>query len=398
MKVVVALEARFYRTPDQEVWCDNQFNFAYSFWTRYLEVFDGVKIVARVTDVSQKGVDWKQVTGTGVELAALPAYVGVWQYLKKFLAIKRSLQNAIQPQQAYIFRVASVSANMIYPLVLKAGSAFAVEVVGDPWDIMGPGGVKHPLRPFFRYWLTFKLKRMCLHASAASYVTERLLQNRYPAPRAKVSVAASSIVLTDDAIVTEARSYIAKATWKIITVGSLEQTTKGTDLLISAVAILRQQGLDVRLELLGDGRLRPMFAAQVAKLNLQESIKFLGNVPAGIRVREHVQSADIFVLPSRADGMPRAMIEAMALGLFCIGTQVGGMQELLPSEWLVPINRADLLASKIKQAILHTDVMSAAAQANLQRARGFHHIILAERRHRMYTALKEIAEERAKHG
>ena len=72
MKVVVALEHRFNRTPDGIVWTHTQF--PYSFWQRYLEVFDHVRVVARVQDVLSVPSDWKESNGDSISIAAIPYY------------------------------------------------------------------------------------------------------------------------------------------------------------------------------------------------------------------------------------------------------------------------------------------------------------------------------------
>ncbi len=85
MKVVVALEARFERTPDGAVW--TLVAFAYPFWTRYLDVFDEVCAVARVRDVPSVPLDWQRVDGEGVSCFPIPYYIGPWQYLFKAWAV-----------------------------------------------------------------------------------------------------------------------------------------------------------------------------------------------------------------------------------------------------------------------------------------------------------------------
>ena len=74
MNVVVTVEQRFDSTPDGKVW--TQTSFPYSFWTRYLEVFEGVRVVARVRAVPSVPSDWKRADGEGVSFIAVPYYIG----------------------------------------------------------------------------------------------------------------------------------------------------------------------------------------------------------------------------------------------------------------------------------------------------------------------------------
>ena len=86
MNAAVFLEHRFERTSDGAVWTDGPF--AYSFFVRYLDVFDGVSVIARVRPrASNPTGAWVRADGPGVSFEPVPFYVGPWQYL---LALPRA--------------------------------------------------------------------------------------------------------------------------------------------------------------------------------------------------------------------------------------------------------------------------------------------------------------------
>ena len=84
-----------------------------------------------------------------------------------------------------------------------------------------------------------------------------------------------------------------------------------------------KEGLDLELTVVGDGRYQAELEARAAQLGLGQRVRFLGRLPAGEAVRAEMKRADVFILPSRQEGLPRAMVEAMALGLPCLGSTVG---------------------------------------------------------------------------
>jgi glycosyltransferase involved in cell wall biosynthesis len=101
---------------------------------------------------------------------------------------------------------------------------------------------------------------------------------------------------------------------------------KGIDVLLKAWANLSPNEKDLRLTIIGDGPLRYEMERIVRDLGIAETIEFTGWVN---NVKEYLQQTDIFVLPSRTEGMPNAMLEAMSYGIPCIATNVGGNMELL---------------------------------------------------------------------
>jgi glycosyltransferase involved in cell wall biosynthesis len=388
LKVLVTLEHRFQRTPDGAVW--TQTGFPYAFWTIYLDVFDQVRVVARVRDVAVSRPGWQRADGDRVAFAAVPYFIGPGQYLRRLWRIKRAIRSALAPDDAVILQLSSTVAACLEPALRRTGHPYGVEVVGDPYDVFSPGANPHPLRPFCRWLFPRQLRRQCVQACAAAYVTEKALQRRYPPGPGAFTTHYSNIVLQDDDLVAIPRPIgPAPVPFTLITVGMLEHFYKAPDILIEAVGLCRQQGLAVRLVLVGDGRRRPDLEARAAKSGLGENVRFLGQLTAGAAVRAQLDRADLFVLPSRQEGLPRAMVEAMARALPCIGSTVGGIPELLPSEDLVPPGDAMALAEKIRA--LAADPMGLAFRSarNLLKARDYHNDILRGRRMAFYRHVQE---------
>src|SRR4051812_22917816 len=97
------LEYRFECTPEGAVW--TQTTFAYSFWQRYLDVFEHVRVVARLREVPTAQPGWKRADGERVAFAGLPYYVGPLQYASKFWQVRRAVCAAVTRNEAVILRV-----------------------------------------------------------------------------------------------------------------------------------------------------------------------------------------------------------------------------------------------------------------------------------------------------
>lgn len=388
MRVVVSLDARFHRTPDGSVWTEASFD--YAFWVRYLEVFERVRVFARVRDVAAGAAAWKRVDGPHVEVYAIPYYVGPWQYLRHAAAIRGAARGAVDPGDAVILRIPSQVSTTLARAVAGSGRPYGAEVVSDPYEVFTVSG--HPLRRFFRWWFTTQLRRQCAGAASLAYVTERVLQERYPGPG--IQVAVSDVVLPDEALREFPRTVHTKTQFTLVTIGSLAQMYKGTDTLIEAVGLCRQKGIDLTLRVVGDGRYRTRLEQLARRLGVAERIVFVGHVPSGAAVREHLDAADLFVLPSRTEGLPRALVEAMARGLPCLGSAVGGIPELLAPEDLAPPDDAEVLASRIAGVLLDAERQSKMSARNLEKARAYREEVLGPKRKLFYESVRACTEKR----
>jgi glycosyltransferase involved in cell wall biosynthesis len=197
-------------------------------------------------------------------------------------------------------------------------------------------------------------------------------------------------VLGDEAFVSLPRSPRGSTSaLKLVTVGSLEQLYKAPDVLIDAVAECLREGMDIELAIIGDGKHRTELETHAKAVGLARHVRFLGQLTAGNAVRAQLDRADLFVLPSRTEGLPRAMVEAMARGLPCVGSTMGGIPELLAPEDMVPPGDVAALAQKIREVVSDTGRMARMSTRNLEKAREYREEILRERRVSFYEQLKE---------
>lgn len=386
MKVTVTTEHRFSRTPDGQIWTCAQY--AYSFFCRYLEVFTRVEVVSRVQEVLTVPSKWKRADGPSVSFIPVPYYVGPLQYLQRRRQIAEVLSKTAQATEAVILRAASPLSNRMGQSLHLRSYPFGVEVIGDPWEFFTPGSVSHPLRPFFRILFSRQLATLCSRACGVAYVTREALQRRYPSRPNAVSASYSDVELSDEAFAHRPREQgRAPGPVTLISVGTLAQLYKAQDVLISAVAVCVRKGLDLRLVLIGDGQFRTQLETQASALGLSGRVRFAGELPSGSSVRAELDRAHLFVLPSRSEGLPRALIEAMACGLPCIGSTVGGIPELLNSQDLVPPNDVESLADKIAQVVTDSDRMTQMGARNLERAWQYHEDVLRKSRMAFYRAI-----------
>lgn len=142
----------------------------------------------------------------------------------------------------------------------------------------------------------------------------------------------------------------AKDNVKILTVGRLSEQ-KGIEYLLGAISTLKRNGFngEYSLEIVGDGSLRKSMEKMVKNLSIEENVFFSGWVSKD-EMPEKYQSADLFVLPSLDEGMPNAILEAMASRLPIITTSILKEENLIEDGYngfLVPPRRINELFEKL---------------------------------------------------
>jgi colanic acid/amylovoran biosynthesis glycosyltransferase len=135
---------------------------------------------------------------------------------------------------------------------------------------------------------------------------------------------------------------------RILTVGRLVGG-KGFALLVDAVHALVQRGHDVALTVVGDGPSRERLHAQAQRLGLGDRVEWVGALGQD-EIRERYASADVFCLPSFAEGVPVVLMEAMAMEVPVVATRIAGIPELIDdgaNGLLVTPARADELTDAL---------------------------------------------------
>ena len=152
-------------------------------------------------------------------------------------------------------------------------------------------------------------------------------------------------------------------------VGRLE-ARKGHDRLLEAVGRLTAaaNGTAPQVLLVGDGPLREGLQRQARALGMEPAVHFAGRVED---VRPALAAMDVFVLPSREEGMSNALLEALAAGRPVVATDVGGNGEIVRSGCtglLVPADDGDALASAVAQLLGDRERATAFGRAGVEQA------------------------------
>lgn len=147
--------------------------------------------------------------------------------------------------------------------------------------------------------------------------------------------------------------FLGERKKEIVTAGRVSKQ-KNHSLLIDAFAMISDKYPEYKLIIYGDGPLMNNLRNKVTQLGLSEKVILPGRVD---NIKDKIYESSLFVLSSDFEGMPNALLEAMALGLPCISTDcpVGGPGEVIRSYEngiLVPVGNAEAMAEAMDKALL----------------------------------------------
>ena len=390
-RLLLAADGHYYRDSGDNVYVDAVFN--YSFYKRYLSVFDEVVALGRMARVQEPPEGKRLASGSGVSFIDLEPGHGVSGLIKTGATNRHIIRNAVRSAECVIARVSGMVGNMVAAECRRQGKPYSIEVVVDPWEYFAPGASGGKAAPIVRRLWSNQLRKDCEAAIGVSYVTERYLQERYPCRAMRGEVGCftshySSVDLPDDTF-GKPRAWGEVGLIKLVHVANnFQGNGKGHLTLFEACGLLNDRGIPFTLTCVGDGPSMSEFKDRASELGIADCVTFTGRLADGIAVREIVRGADLFVFPTRAEGLPRVLLEAMAEGVPCLSTPVCGIPEILPPECLFAPDDAAGFAGRIAELRDSPEELGRLSALGIETARGYATSVLQKRRESFYSNVR----------
>ena len=340
--------------------------------TRYADIFGRVNVMARVIPKKEGDIKLSKITNSNVKIVKA-GYTGK----EKFV-----LEEYIRESDAVIVRLPSFIGNKAIYYAKKYRKPYLIEVVGCAWDSMWNHSIKGKLIAPYMYYST---KRYIKEANYVLYVTSEFLQNRYPTDG--INVDCSDVVLNahSEIVLKKRIEHIKSHNDKYIigTIAAVDVRYKGQEYIIKTLGELKKQGINkYEYHLVGGGD--KSYLQSIAKQNdVLEQVKFLGTISHD-KVFEWLDNIDIYAQPSKVEGLPRALVEAMSRAVPCLATNIGGMTELLNNEFLFnnTKNKVKEIYKILKKYNKHT--LELQAEYNFNKSKLYDKDLIDERRNNFF--------------
>lgn len=362
-----------------------------SAWDRYFLGFEKITVIGRdagfLTD--KKKNEYSLSSADNVTFELFPNL----STLKNIVIskdIKNKVHKLVRETDGVIVRLPSRLGNIFAKEALKQGKPYGVEVVGCTWDsLYYYGSLKAKVVAPISYVST---QRAIQNANCVLYVTRDFLQKRYPARTENQTYCSNVEIPALEETVLEKRleniSKVNEVRVRLGLIGNYSANYKGIDLAIRALASLQDEGIDCELEVVGGGD-PDRYLKLAHECRVANRVSFVGRLSSGAEIFKWLDKIDIYLQPSRVEGLPRALVEAMSRGLPAIAARVGGIPELLSEECLFTKNSWKQLSNKIDMLLRDKDKMIAEAKDNFRTANQYTHDVLSNKRRQFWKEYSE---------
>ncbi|MCJ8007991.1 glycosyltransferase family 4 protein [Lederbergia wuyishanensis] len=342
---------------------------------RYLRYFDTIYVVARQTDSNssiypRQKIDCKNGR---ISFSLYKEMKGLKDFSRYLSDFKNKLSSSVIKCDM-VLCWAETKTKLILKLAKKHKKPVMVYVGGCNRDILFSS--KSLIRKMAGIWVYYDNKCAIKNADYVHYVTNSVLQKRYPtngkyigASYVKINTAISEKYLEN-----RIGRYDKLEKFTLGIIGYLNEV-KGIDTAIYALSHLDSRFC---LRILGGGD--PSYYKSMArKLGIEERVIFEGTILPGEPVLNWLDKIDLYLQPSRTEGLPRATIEAMSTGCPIISTNVMGLKELTEREWIHRPGDWKELARLIIDLSSNPDELKKQSKRSFQVAKRYNRDLLDER-------------------
>ncbi|WP_283592913.1 glycosyltransferase [Paraclostridium bifermentans] len=359
------------------------YGFDDKFCDRYIQNFGKIKIMACHTKAN---INAAKFSDTIRENISFITFNSIKDILKR--KVRKQIKEEIKQSEYLIVRLPSFIGLMSLKYIKKLNKPYLVEMVGCPFDALWNHSIYGKFLAPIMYMLC---KKEIKEAPYVVYVTNEFLQKRYPTKGKSISCSNVMLPKNEKDILQNRLKKIQseKLNKKIIlgTCATVGSRYKGQQNVIKSIKVLREKGYEVEYQLVGGGD--NSYLKNIAKkYDSYENIKFMG-VLTHSEVFDWLDTIDIYVQPSLTEGLPRSLIEALNRGCPAIGSDAGGIPELLLDKSIYPKESYKEFVDAFEYVNMHKEEL---AIINFKKAKEYENNKLEARRSEFFKVFKEFAD------
>lgn len=358
---------------------------------RYTDVFDEVRVVSRQNEISKLDINLTLANVQKVEFIKVPNFKSLSNYYKKIKA-EKIIEKEVKLSHCVISRLPSAIGAIAVEYAKKYHKPYLIEIVGCGFEAMWNLNLAGKIIAPFSY---IRTKKLVKDAPYAIYITNEFLQQRYPCNGKCISC--SNVVLppVDESILEKRLKKIDQikedSTIILGTIGAVNVRYKAQENVIKAISILKNKGCNIEYHLVGDGDSR--YLENIAdKFGVKNKVNFIGSLPHK-NIFRYLDDIDLYIQPSKTEGLPRALIEAMSRGCPAIGSNAGGIPELLEKNCIFNKFNYKELAELILKNSHNKEWLRNKAIRNFEKAKDYEKNKIELKRNKFLKDFRKYAED-----
>lgn len=289
--------------------------FTYSVLSYYLKYCNNLTVIGRFKEVNDMPLDAGLSEGENIKVIGVPGLLSKNGVLNRTV-IKGVIKNEIASSHFVISRLPSELGLLANHLANKINKPILNEMVASPFDCLWYRG--DLMAKLYAGILSYKVKKCLKNAENVIYVTERYLQEKYPCTNNVIGISDARVNISGNIKKLKKDSKL-----RIGIIGNPAIKLKGVEVLLRAFNKLSKE--KYILSIVGGS----LDSTLEKEMSLNENIEQKGIISNRDILNEWFLSVDIYIQPSYTEGLPRAVIEAMSFNIPVIGSDVGGMSEIV---------------------------------------------------------------------
>lgn len=357
-------------------------------FSRYFSVVDKLYIVVRTfsSNKTYKEMNMKPLYLKNMKVVEVENFNTIRGFITERNRFKKQIGKILERVDLIFARMPSQTSNAVLEIAQTMHKPYLVEVGGCAWDSFWNHGIIGKVIAPYMY---FSARKNIKKAAFSTYVTKEFLQRRYPNLGVSTNCSNVYLTLSDDSVLNERLEKIEKTDIKHIVLGqavnSIDVKYKGMHLIIRALKSLKEKGIIAEFQVVGPGN-GSFLKAQADKYGVSNQLKLIGTLQKEEMVKWY-KSIDVYVQPSKQEGLPRSVIEAMSVGCPAVGSKIAGIPELLDSQCLFsPDDNSQIVKTLLW--ILEKKNMVAQAEINFHKAKEYNLDEIENRRKQIFNAYR----------
>lgn len=354
-------------------------------WSRFTDNFGDLTVVGRGSVLVDKIHAHKRADAMNVKFDLFMNVKGGYDYFKYKKQIEAKLITYIRESDFIVLRLPSSLGVIASNLCMKLGKKYLVEVVGCPFDSLWyyGGGLSKIIAP-----INARRNRKAIYrASAVVYVTTNYLQEKYPNPNSQTN--ASNVVIEnfENSVLEKHVRFLRRETTcrNFGMIGNIELPYKGYEYLFKALKEVHQP---FQLHIVGGGD-PDWINSLIKKYNLKDKVVLRGRINNRDEIFHFLDSLDIYLQPSLTEGLPRGVIEAMARGCPVIGSNVGGIPELIETDKIYKPKDYERLSCLISTHMNNQTELERMSSINFKKSKEYSLERIKLRRYKFFREIKD---------